>query len=209
MTRPVRLWRVVGLLGLSACRVAPAEVPDSIAKVSETQPVPPTSPLPAPEPSPPDAGRWTVESSLEEDPLRLEVVLVRGERRHHLLNAAADVDAMSADMVDVDQFVVEGSEGRIVFVQLFFESGEDVFRREILAFAIDADLGEVIWDGDGRYDNSFGYCETVDIPEPRVEEGVLIIDRWTGTFVNDPNEPLGDPCTPEPEQRTEEARLEF
>ena len=150
-----------------------------------------------------------IESRVTEEPIRLEVDVVRGERRDRLLTVPVDLDEAMADYADVDQFEVEGGGGRVVFVQLFLEMGEDIFRREILAFAIDVEKNLVIWEGGGRYENSFGYCEAVDIPEPRVEGMTLIIDRWTGTFRHDDMEPLGDPCPPVPERRAEEARVDL
>ena len=56
---------------------------------------------------------------------------------------------------------------RLVMIQLFMESGNDVFWRSMVTALVflgdNKTRPKVLWQGEGRYQNIFGECETIDV----------------------------------------------
>ncbi len=77
----------------------------------------------------------------------------------------------AADYPNYVQVVGEGlpafGNGRLAMIQIFLDSGEDVFSRSMvtaLVFLGDAKTKpKLLWQGEGKYHNSFGECETSDV----------------------------------------------
>lgn len=116
--------------------------------------------------------------------------VLEGDTAHFVIRITTEGDPR--DLVDVPVDVerwdqvrtlvseVRGSGGRLVLVQLFGEVGEDEFTRDLRVWVIDRVQSEVIWSGQGSYSNSFGECERLDVPEPVVEEGELVVRATRG-----------------------------
>lgn len=117
---------------------------------------------------------------------------------------------VSCDGTDVAAERVAGGND-VVFVQLFCENGEDIFRRQIAAAAIRLHRAEILWEGGGSYENLMGECQVIDVPVVKVENATLVVSRETETIVDPPNKEdrLGDArdCEAMAKTTTELARI--
>jgi hypothetical protein len=145
-----------------------------------------------------------VTAIIEGEPARFVVRVTRGEESKVLVDEPAPGDRFDSVTADVQE--VKGTGGRVFLAQKLGEVGEDEFTREIEAWVIDAARDQVLWSGRGSYGNSFGECESLDVPEPSFENGVLIVRIVKGV---EKLEPETDRCEAVPIQRTEAARVEL
>jgi hypothetical protein len=71
---------------------------------------------------------------------------------------------------------VKGSGGRIFLAQMFISQGEDEFWRDISAWVIDAASDQVLWQGEGRFANSFDSCDRItDLPEVEMDATSVVV----------------------------------
>jgi hypothetical protein len=71
---------------------------------------------------------------------------------------------------------VKGSGGRIFFAQMFVSQGADEFWRDISAWVIDAASDQVLWQGEGRFANSFDSCDRItDVPEVEMDGTSVVV----------------------------------
>ena len=79
--------------------------------------------------------------------------------------------------------------------------------REIEAWVIDAARDRILWSGKGTYQNGSESCEMLDVPEPAVEKGVLIVRYARGTVGAPTPAPCAQDCRPAPLRQVELARI--
>jgi len=81
---------------------------------------------------------------------------------------------------------VPGSKGRLFFVQLLAEVGEDFKTRKTKSWIVDTATQKILDTDDGEYRGDYDYkreCtdETWDVPWAKVKKGKLVLYRYTGS----------------------------
>ena len=148
-----------------------------VCRGSTAAPATAAAPVAAPAVAP--AGPGTVSAVIEGDPPHFVVRVAHGGSTTSVVDIAAPVEQY--DEVKAVTRVVDRSHGRVVLAQKFREVGDDEFSRDIQAWLIDAVHDKVLWTGTGVYSNSFGECESFDVPEAIVEGNQLVVRALRGT----------------------------
>lgn len=100
---------------------------------------------------------------------------------------------------------VDGSDGRVVMTQLFRETGEDEFRRDVTVWLVDAVHAKVLWTGHGAFANSFDECQSYEaVPGAKVEGHTLVVVATDGV---EKSVPESDRCDAVPVQTRELSRI--
>lgn len=153
----------------------------------------------------PAAPLGVVTATIEGEPPRFVVRITRGEQVTVLLDEETPGE-LDYDQVTAELEEVAGSDRRVVLVQRFAERGADEFQRDLEVWLIDAARDAVLWHGSGSFANSFDECLTLDVPEPAIEGGVLVVRIARGTEKLTPD---SDRCEAILVQRTEAARIDL
>lgn len=119
-----------------------------------------------------------------------------------VLQVEAGIEPGDCDQMNVSLDPIEGRED-LRALQLFCETGEDYFSREIDTFLISMGTYEVHWQGGGTYRNEMGVCQEIDVPwfEP-LPDGMVVVYQETGVF-HEPDPGLDVECTPKSTERSD------
>ena len=108
----------------------------------------------------------------------------------------------------VSEQIPQLKDQRFAMAQLFCENGEDAFQRDLvtaLVFVGDTrHPSDVLWTGQGYYENSNGECEEVEVPYfERTGATSIVVKRWTQVFAHtaDARRSTGGKCQAVAEKR--------